>query len=430
MATIASLKATGGLDLKGEMVEVPSSLIGNRNFVKETSTPLILKGTDGANGNTGTPANSNFGRDPYPLATGTFSQLGLKVGDVLKLSYDWSAQGTNISGSFRSEFNASPWIFGNDITLSSSNNKGRFEYSVIITSGNAWITSTAQAVRFRGDNIPVGNTVTITNLKFEFSSVTDWTQAPEDLGIVLDKSIRVLSTNSFSENGLLVKELVEVPVALKGGRNLVEETNTPDTMGSKNWRVGGWGYSAGAILGTETVENDNGQKCLVYTSTVATINPYVYWTTKYQDYKEARFPLGMTVMISLEVMCSIDCKSYATAEGITGGIGQNYDVKANVWKKIYHTFTINNYNSSQGQSPRITFGAMFSNNGQNFPIGTVFKIRKLKVEKGNIATPWTVAPEDININLPLEINTLGNPISMIADSYTVISGEITEGVDL
>lgn len=155
-----------------------------RNLALKTNQTLELYGTGGENGNTGTPNNSNMKGDPYPLSIKPLSTLGLKIGDTICISYDWEATGTNFSGYIRAGFNAAPWEYTTYVYLSSTNKKGRVEHKYKIENtdfGNQFITSTATAIRFRMDNVPVGTTIKISNFKLELGEeTTDWSSAPED----------------------------------------------------------------------------------------------------------------------------------------------------------------------------------------------------------------------------------------------------------
>lgn len=160
--------------------------IGGRNYLLGTSESHSVAGNAGTNQLTSL----------YKLSSGTLAAMGLKSGDYITLSYEWSAEGSSIIGSFQPQFNNIPWTLnvGTDsvdvtgttaengkVTLSSTNTSGRVTITRQIIAGSSWLASVATSMGVRMDDVPATVTLKFGNWKFEKGSrATDWTPAPED----------------------------------------------------------------------------------------------------------------------------------------------------------------------------------------------------------------------------------------------------------
>lgn len=187
--------------------------IGGRNIVLGTGTAIEMYPKGGTNENTSTNngAFTNFVGDtdakyPYRLAFNPLSKMGLKSGDFLTISFDWSINVESPSGKFRIGFNANPWeMMAGDITLSASNKGGHFQKTQAVSSTTALIDSTAYAVRIRMDNVTSGATLKIWNLKIEYGQkATAWTPAPEDLQSYAEK-VAASAVNNQTQTSIFNK---------------------------------------------------------------------------------------------------------------------------------------------------------------------------------------------------------------------------------
>lgn len=205
-----------------------------------------------------------------------------------------------------------------------------------------------------------------------------------------------------------------------GGRNLVENTNWYAVQ-SDNWVCNAWSYDAAKMLGTRTWETDAStkQRNISVLSTVETNNAYLYHTTVTEAYKKARFPLGQTYAMAMEVYCSVDSKVSLYVEGIK--LSSIVDVPANTWIQIKDVLKLTAYDSEKPD--RITFGVRFNPVSGKFPIGTIFKYRKLKVEMGNKHSDWTPAPEDTQV----QIDAVNGEITQKVNKtdFDTLSGKVT-----
>lgn len=155
--------------------------IGGRNFLTNTATEKSIN------------VNKTSGYvtfDPYTTdKKKKLSELGLKVGDKVTISFNWKISKNNsldnVYGNFRLE-----WLGVNDTsqsaylgsiknpvaTFSASNMTGKATVTIVLTA----TTINAHTVRIRIDNSVL--TFTVSNMKLEAGNMaTDWTPAPEDI---------------------------------------------------------------------------------------------------------------------------------------------------------------------------------------------------------------------------------------------------------
>lgn len=146
---------------------VASLQIGGRNLAKGTASAITSSNTTGTNKLT-------------VLYYLVYSWLALYNKGYTKLcvSFDWKYVGSNPSGTFRIQQNASPYAsLSSTITVSSSNTSGRVSGSLMTPVSN-WSDVTSLSIR--RDNMD--GAIEISNFKIEIGTkATDWTPAPEDI---------------------------------------------------------------------------------------------------------------------------------------------------------------------------------------------------------------------------------------------------------
>ena len=147
--------------------------IGGRNFLVGTKN-AFTKAL-----NTSNSANDFLTNDPYTTyKSQTLSSLGLKVGDKITVSFDWSLSNVTTAGNFRVEtvqdgtyksLISGPHNFG-------SNTSGRYVGTKTLTSSDVSVNK----IRIRVDASNL--TITIKNMKLEKGNKdTSWSPAPEDI---------------------------------------------------------------------------------------------------------------------------------------------------------------------------------------------------------------------------------------------------------
>ncbi|QOY98401.1 phage tail protein [Leuconostoc citreum] len=176
-------KATNAVNqAKSDITDTLNALsVGGRNLLLDTQNPVMAVGANNVNGNfndTGGVWTLSRGLN----VAGLVKQYGSDK--TITLSFDWSANGDNLSGTFNPQWNDSPYggFHNPPIEVSSTNTSGHIVRGVSLGQ-NDYSTGIATAIMFRQDNLQ-GN-VTISNIKLEIGNMpSDWTPAPED--VVLD----------------------------------------------------------------------------------------------------------------------------------------------------------------------------------------------------------------------------------------------------
>ena len=200
-----------------------------------------------------------------------------------------------------------------------------------------------------------------------------------------------------------------------GGRNLLRNTDFQNGLSSSPWIWDTWDFTGGATNGTKSIEQDSTVgKFFRVTTTVANANRYVYLDLMASgvSLRNSLFIIGQTYTVSLYIRTSVDTtQSQIHIEGVSSG--QKFQTNAGVWKKVTHTFTLNNLNPNN----RFTTGVRILD---SLPAGTTIDICQLKLEKGNRATDWTPAPEDVQG----QIDGLGTRVSSAETSIMQMSNQI------
>lgn len=140
--------------------------IGERNLAFKTASESIQIGNNTVN------------------QTQSMYELNIEElkGKKITISFDWSVDGENISGTFYTQLNNTPWTnFTDTVTVSNSNKKGHI--TKIINMPNE---ISATSIMCRKDNF-IG-TLKIRNLKIVVGNkIGGWTPAPEDLQAYSDE---------------------------------------------------------------------------------------------------------------------------------------------------------------------------------------------------------------------------------------------------
>lgn len=170
-----------------------------------------------------------------------------------------------------------------------------------------------------------------------------------------------------------------------GGRNMAESTN----QGTTGW---GWSMQAGGYTASEIVEN-NIRTCKLLRGSTAQSG----WSViGYSNIGRSKYEANTVYTVSFDVksnvgtVMNIGLQEYNGTNNLMGSsTAVNRQIKANQWNKlIWIIKTATTLPSSTGQLLYIT--------GMNSGIGVWYQFKNLKIEKGNKATDWSPAPEDID----------------------------------
>lgn len=231
-----------------------------------------------------------------------------------------------------------------------------------------------------------------TDFKLEKGNVaTDWTPAPEDIESNLEDNYYT-KTETESKIQQKADEITSTVSTVEtklnnlqvGGTNLLRGTNIITSLTNQGtWANGTW-RSAGGGTGTRTS---------ISVSDAPNANIKVGWSTTSTS-GQVLIAQDNVPMTNGE-QYTISCYAKGTGKiymqygngtvGYFGSVGDKYSITdSNNWKKFSYTFT------SKGTA-NIYIGSDSAGNDVSFC--------GIKLEKGNIATDWSPAPEDIESNL-------------------------------
>lgn len=170
-----------------------------------------------------------------------------------------------------------------------------------------------------------------------------------------------------------------------GGRNLAESTN----QGITGWA---WGMQTGGYTRSEVVEN-NVKTCKLLRDSVAQTGWSFICYDRIGRYKwepDTVYTVSVDVKPSVSSAIGISFReSNGTNNLITSERSETIQVQANKWNRlVWNVKTVSTLPTSTSQ--------VFYATGMNSGTGVWYQFKNLKIEKGNQATDWTPAPEDID----------------------------------
>ena len=398
--------------------------IGGRNLLKDTATPITPDGTGG----------SNYAYGTYFLST------SLEANQEYMVSADVEVLAGTVTNVTVLVIDSTTTIGCGSTTLTITN--GRIEGVLKPNSNYASATKVLFYAGISGSTS--GNKVKFSNVKMEKGNkATDWTPAPEDMATTtevntlstkyseLEQTVDGLTSTVASHTTEISKKADGTTVAtvsdkvsqleqnIEGFKTTVSDTystkeNLSDAIanleiGGRNWYKSN--QSVQIIAGT-------------YTDGVS----YQPTFTRPQD----ECPNGFYMVGNKYTVGVIRIENVITSNGdwtvsfwVRGSqntsVGFNIDVcdkgstrvkttADNTWSKVELTVTVDNYSADVYHF--IDFSSI--------QWAYIF-IKDFKVEKGNKATDWTPAPEDVDA----EISSLEGRMTTAETSITQTSTDIT-----
>lgn len=184
-----------------------------------------------------------------------------------------------------------------------------------------------------------------------------------------DIKILSIKNNEITTKG----ELIEYPLTIMGGRNFLKQSASFDLIANadsanSSFQKGSDG-TGNWITGIHTASNK------FYLNTTISV---LLTDTNHYPYSLA----SVQRVESVEVMCP-----YSIEVSLSQG---NYTtLSPNTWTRLSRVVTTGNRQSG-----------IYTGNVGSAPSNTKLYYRNWKVEKGGILTPWTQAPEDIDLSYP------------------------------
>lgn len=194
-----------------------------------------------------------------------------------------------------------------------------------------------------------------------------------------------------------------------GGRNLAESTN----QGITGWS---WTMQTGGYTASEVVEN-NIRTCKLLRDSVAQSGWSVICYNRIGRYKwesDTVYTVSVDVKPSVSTAIGISFREgNGTNNLITSERSETIQAQANKWNRlIWNVKTASTLPASTGQ--------VFYATGMDSGTGVWYQFKNLKIEKGNKATDWTPAPEDVQSGIDTAQSTADNVQTTVTQTRTEV----------
>lgn len=326
--------------------------ITNTNWERYSYTFTVGEQSDGS-----TAGNTiiYFGLFPDSNNSGVLEICGLKLESGNK-STDWAPAPEDIESNLQNNY----------YTKTQTESKIEQKADSITSTVSQNYSTKAETTQAKNEAINSANTSTDNKLA-NYSTTTQMNSA------ITQKANEITSTVSTIEDKL---DNIQV-----GGTNLLRGTNTVTTLGTSSaWSSGTW-RRAGGGTGTRTS---------ISVSDAPNANIKVGWSTTSTSGQVLICQDNVPMTNGEKYILSCYAKGTGSillqyGNGTVGYLTSNVQITdENNWKKYVYTFT------SRGTA-NIYLGSNAAGNNVSFC--------GIKLEKGNIATDWSPAPEDIESNL-------------------------------
>lgn len=345
--------------------------------IASTTAPCII----GSYGDTGAKGDKGAKGD-----TGATGPTGVGIKSITEY---YAVSTTNTTA-------PTSWV--TSIPTLTASNKYLWNYETVTYTNNSAVSTSKRVIGvygdkgLKGDTGAAGNGIASTAVAYQAGSsgttapTGTWsTSVPFTSAAApyLWTRITIKYTNGTVTNSYSVGSTPEgISV---GGRNLAESTN----QGTTGW---GWSMQAGGHTASEIVEN-NIRTCKLLRNSTAQSG----WSViEYSRIGRSKYEPNTVYTVSFDVKSNVGTvmniglqQGNGTDNLMGSSTAVNRQIKANQWNKlIWIIKTATTLPSSTGQLLYIT--------GMNSGTGVWYQFKNLKIEKGNKATDWSPAPEDID----------------------------------
>lgn len=193
-----------------------------------------------------------------------------------------------------------------------------------------------------------------------------------------------------------------------GARNLAGSTN----QGTTGWS---WGMQTGGCTLSEVVEN-NVRTCKLLRDSVAQTGWSVIYYNRIGRYKwepDTVYTVSVDVKPSVSTNFNIAFREANGTNNLIISGEKSIQVQANKWNKmIWNVKTASTLPTSTSQ--------VFCVTEMNSGTGVWYQFKNLKIEKGNQATDWTPAPEDVQSSIDTAQSTADNVQTTVTQTRTEV----------
>lgn len=193
-----------------------------------------------------------------------------------------------------------------------------------------------------------------------------------------------------------------------GARNLAGSTN----QGTTGWS---WGMQTGGCTLSEVVEN-NVRTCKLLRDSVAQTGWSVIYYNRIGRYKwepDTVYTVSVDVKPSVSTNFNIAFREANGTNNLIISGEKSIQVQANKWNKmIWNVKTASTLPTSTSQVFYVT--------EMNSGTGVWYQFKNLKIEKGNQATDWTPAPEDVQSSIDTAQSTADNVQTTVTQTRTEV----------
>lgn len=301
---------------------------------------------------------------------------------------------------------------GNWSTSVPSVTKGQYLWTKTVVTYNTGDSTTSYSVGYQGTNGTNGTngtSVTVSSTATTYQVSNSPTTVPT--GSWSNSVVATTTTNkylwtktviTFSDGKVATSYSVSSTMDSigVGGRNLLLKSNSIALTGSDS------GDSSSRELGKITILVDNAPSCNAYAWVKNNSTGIDYMSI---DPAELNATVGDVINFSLDVK---------TTGFTTGSIEFSFNFRAG--SSILYSTNAQPLISNDGKWARVSGAAIVTDGdvaktncllictARRLPINTIIEYRNLKLEKGNIATDWSPAPEDIDSAIQDANTSIGN----------------------
>jgi len=390
------------IDLKVEQTDIQTAIdgvqVGGRNYALGTADT--------------TPVTGNNTTNQTTLLYNLSSDISALNGNMYTTSFTYKV--TNyVGGNFFLQARATPYCrYSGTITPTGN---GTFTHTYTIKGLDN--LSKALTMGIRMDNFQ--GTVEVSNLKIELGNKpSSWTPAPEDVDAKITESITEakaelkITTDSIKQS---VSNVQTTTTTLQNNLNNTTNKLNTLTVGSRNLIANsaptdtkGWTRNPGWTVSLVDCSTAPFGKATRATATVAgsTMGMHKPPVDRNKFINNAEYTISAWIRASKQMSMNFRQETMSA---------NNFITVTTEWKYFTFTQTINT-------SAQYCSNVFYVTADSNIAVGDWFEVHSLKLEKGNKASDWTPAPDEVQSQLDTNTTEITKTNSKVASVETNLNG--------